>query len=209
METCGKPPDSRLQPSSWPSAAGQASSPRVADIDSRLRARKHLPSLAAQFAGDRLDALATGNGFDVTETPEVLFICVRNSGRSQIAAGILRQLAGDRVKVRTAGSQPASSIDATIIDTLNEISVPIVSEFPTPLTEEVVQAADIFITTGCGDGCPICLGRRYLDWAVDDPYGKAPSEVRIICNDIQSRVKLLLGGLGMEATPHRPNGQET
>lgn len=170
-------------------------------LDLHAKPTKHLPSLAAQFAGDRLDALATANGFDVTGTPEVLFVCVRNSGRSQIAAGILRQLAGDRVKVRTAGSQPASSIDDTIIDTLDEIGVPLVSEFPKPLTDEVVQAADIVITMGCGDACPIHPGRRYLDWPVDDPYGKAPSEVRTVRDDIQQRVEKLLGDLGLEATP--------
>lgn len=159
---------------------------------------KHLPSLASQFAGDRLDALATANGFDTTGTPEILFVCVRNSGRSQIAAGILRQLAGDRVKVRTAGSQPASSIDESIIDTLDEIGVPLVSEFPKPLTDEVVQAADIVITMGCGDACPIYPGRRYLDWAIDDPFGKAPHEVRVIRDEIQTRVEELLCGLGIE-----------
>jgi ArsR family transcriptional regulator len=160
---------------------------------------KHLPSLASQFAGDRLDALATASGFDLTATPEVLFVCVRNSGRSQIAAGILRQLAGDRVTVRTAGSQPASSIDGTIIDALDEIGVPVVSEFPKPLTDEVVQAADIVITMGCGDACPVYPGRRYLDWPIDDPFGKPAAEVRAIRDDIQRRVEALMEALGLEA----------
>lgn len=95
--------------------------------------------------------------------------------------------------MRTAGSQTASSID-----TLDEIGVPLASEFPKPLTDEVVQTADIVITMGCGDACPICPGRRYLDWAVDDPYGRTPAEVRTIRDDIQHRVEELLDGLGIE-----------
>ncbi|GAA3877942.1 hypothetical protein GCM10022381_20490 [Leifsonia kafniensis] len=159
---------------------------------------KHLPSLASQFAGDRLDALATVYGFDVTGTPEVLFVCVRNSGRSQLAAGILRQLAGDRVTVRTAGSRPASSIDDSIIDALDEIGVALVSEFPKPLTDEVVQAADVVITMGCGDACPVYPGRRYLDWPIDDPFGKPAPEVRAVRDDIQRRVEALMETLGLE-----------
>ena len=104
--------------------------------------------------------------------PEVLFVCVQNAGRSQLAAGILRQLAGDRVLVRTAGSAPAGAVRATIVTALDEIGVPLGGEFPKPLTDEAVRAADVVVTMGCGDACPVYPGRRYLDWDIEDPVGK-------------------------------------
>ncbi|WP_291045882.1 three-helix bundle dimerization domain-containing protein [Herbiconiux sp.] len=164
-------------------------------LSTRASVSRHLPSLTSRFATDRLGALAAAKGFDLRGTPEVLFVCVQNSGRSQMAAGLLRQLAGDRVHVRTAGSQPAESIDPVVVDILDEIGVPIVAEFPKPLTDEVVQAADIVITMGCGDACPVYPGRMYMDWPIEDPIGKPLEQMRVIRDEIQQRVESLLRGL--------------
>ena len=153
-----------------------------------------LASRTAAFAADRLDALLRA-ARDDAPTPEVLFVCVQNSGRSQLAAGILRQLAGDRVTVRTAGSAPATDVRATIVTALDEIGVPLNGEFPKPLTDDAVKAADVVITMGCGDACPIYPGRRYLDWDLEDPVGKSLAQVRVIRDDIDARVRSLLDEL--------------
>jgi arsenate reductase len=150
-----------------------------------------LGSRIAAFATLRLDALAR-SGRAHRSVPEVLFVCVQNAGRSQLAAGILRQLAGDRVLVRTAGSAPAGAVRATIVTALDEIGVPIGGEFPKPLTDEAVRAADVVVTMGCGDACPVYPGRRYLDWDIEDPVGKPLAGVRVIRNDIDERVRALL-----------------
>jgi len=163
----------------------------------RANVTNHLPSLTTRFATDRLTALAAARGMDLRGTPEVLFVCVQNSGRSQIAAGLLRQLSGDRVNVRTAGSAPAASIDEMVVTVLDEIGIPLVSEFPKPLTDEVVQAADVVVTMGCGDACPVYPGRLYLDWPVEDPAGAPIEDVRVIRDDIARRVVALLQALGM------------
>lgn len=147
-------------------------------LAARAKAPHHLVSLTTKFAEDRLGALAVASGRDLRGTPEVLFVCVQNAGRSQLAAALLRQLAGDRVHVRTAGSRPSDQIDGIVVEALDEIGVPVVAEFPKPLTDEVVQAADVVITMGCGDACPIYSGRRYLDWPVPDPVGRPLVEVR-------------------------------
>lgn len=166
----------------------------VQESHALLAAREDTPLLAsrtAAFAAQRLDDLlrAEQHGHGV---PEVLFVCVENAGRSQLAAGILRQLAGDRVLVRTAGSAPARDLRASIVTTLDEIGVPVGGEFPKPLTDEAVRAADYVITMGCGDACPIYPGRRYLDWDVEDPAGKSLTAVRGIRDDIERRVRDLL-----------------
>jgi ArsR family transcriptional regulator len=148
-------------------------------------------SRTAAFATVRLDALGRAQGPRRT-VPEVLFVCVQNAGRSQLAAGILRQLAGDRVLVRTAGSAPASAVRANIVTALDEIGVPLGGEFPKPLTDEAVRAADVVVTMGCGDACPVYPGRRYLDWELEDPVGKPLETVREIRDDIESRVRALL-----------------
>lgn len=158
----------------------------------RARIRQYLPSLTARFATERLTALATANGVVLRGTPEVLFVCVQNAGRSQMAAAILRHLAGDRVHVRTAGSAPASVVHQSVIDALDEIGVPIAAEFPKPLTDEVVQAADYVITMGCGDACPIYPGRRYMDWDFDDPEDADTHGIRRIRDAIGARVRDLV-----------------
>ena len=141
------------------------------------------------------------SGRDLRGTPEVLFVCVENAGRSQLAAALLRQMTGDRVHVRTAGSKPSDRIDPTVVEALDEIGVPVVAEFPKPLTDEVVQAADVVITMGCGDACPIYSGRRYLDWPIPDPVGRSMAEVRSIRDEIAGRLQTLCAELGVDATP--------
>jgi arsenate reductase (thioredoxin) len=163
----------------------------------RARVSDHLPSLTTRFAEDRLGALAVASGRDLRGTPEVLFVCVQNAGRSQMAAALLRQMAGDRVHVRTAGSRPSGQIDPMVAEVLDEIGVPVVNEFPKPLTDEVVQAADFVITMGCGDACPIYPGRRYMDWPVADPIGQPGDEVRVIRDDIAARLRTLCHEMGI------------
>lgn len=150
-----------------------------------------LGARTAAFATVRLDALArsTSKGARV---PEVLFVCVENAGRSQMAAGILRQLAGERVLVRTAGSAPIGAVRASIVTALDEIGISLGEEFPKPLTDEAVRAADVVVTMGCGDACPVYSGRRYLDWDLEDPVGKPLEAVRGIRDNIEERVRALL-----------------
>ena len=168
-------------------------------LSERAHIRSFLPSLTTRFATDRLTALATAQGLVLRGTPEVLFVCVQNAGRSQMAAAILRYLAGERVHVRTAGSVPAAQVNRIVVEVLDEIGVPLAAEFPKPLTDEVVQAADFVITMGCGDACPIYPGRRYMDWAIDDPAGLPAEEVRRIRDDIFSRVETLVDEMKLRA----------
>lgn len=156
---------------------------------------RYLPSLASRFAADRLSALAKVESGGLDHTPEVLFVCVQNAGRSQMAAGILRHLAGDTVRVRTAGSEPAGAVRSVIVSALDEIGVPIGGEFPKPLTDEVVRAADVVITMGCGDACPVYPGKQYLDWDLVDPVGLPIAQGRDIRDDIEARVRALLATL--------------
>lgn len=157
-----------------------------------------LPSATAQFASERLSAQRRGGDAWRREPGapiEVLFVCVQNAGRSQLAAAIMRHLGGERVRVRTAGSAPIDAIRPAVVTALDEIGVPLGGEFPKPLTDDVVRAADVVVTMGCGDACPVYPGRRYLDWAVDDPAGQPLDTVRRIRDDIDARVRALLGDL--------------
>jgi arsenate reductase len=158
----------------------------------RARITRYLPSLTSRFAADRLSALATAENLVTDETPEVLFVCVQNAGRSQMAAAILRSLAGDRVRVRTAGSEPAELVNPLVVNVLDEVGIPIAGAYPKPLTDEVVRAADYVITMGCGDACPVYPGRRYLDWDLADPVGLPLDGVRAVRDDITRRVRDLL-----------------
>jgi arsenate reductase (thioredoxin) len=128
----------------------------------------------------------------VTGIPEVLFVCVHNAGRSQMAAALLDHHAQGRVHVRSAGSEPADQINPAVIDALAERGLDVTQEFPKPLTDEVARAADVIVTMGCGDACPVYPGKRYLDWQLDDPAGKSIDEVRVIRDDIDRRVRGLL-----------------
>ena len=127
--------------------------------------------------------------------PEVLFVCVHNAGRSQMAAGLLHQLAGDRVQVRSAGSEPSDKLNPRVVEAMREIGVDISDEFPKPLTGAMVKEADVVITMGCGDACPIFPGKRYEDWELEDPAGKDLETVRRIRDDIAGRVRTLVGEL--------------
>ena len=159
------------------------------------RVTAHLPVLTGHFATERLTALAQAKGEVSQDVPEVLFVCVQNAGRSQMAAGLVRLRAGDRVHVRSAGSQPAASIDGAVVDVMAELGIDLGDAFPKPLTDDVVRAADVVITMGCGDACPVYPGKRYLDWQVRDPAGLTLGEVRAIREDIDGRVRALLAEL--------------
>lgn len=166
----------------------------------RAHLTRRLPSMTSRFAADRLDALrASTDPAREGGIPDVLFVCVQNAGRSQLAAAILRHLAGDRVRVRTAGSAPADAVRAVIVTALDEIGVPVAGEYPKPLTDEVVRASDVVITMGCGDACPIYPGRSYLDWDLEDPVGLPLTRVREIRDDIDARVRALLTTLEVNA----------
>jgi arsenate reductase (thioredoxin) len=137
--------------------------------------------------------------------PQVLFVCVENAGRSQMAAGLLDKLAAGRVEVRSAGSEPADRIHATVREAMAEIGVDLAREFPKPLTDDAVRAADAVITMGCGDACPLYPGKRYEDWQLDDPADEDLDGVRRIRDEIQVRVMALLVELAPEAGPHNPS----
>lgn len=124
--------------------------------------------------------------------PEVLFVCVHNAGRSQMAAGLLHHHAAGRVHVRSAGSEPADHLNPAVVAAMAEIGLDVSQEFPKPLTDEVVRAADVVITMGCGDACPIYPGKRYLDWELDDPAGQSLEAVRPIRDEIDARVRALI-----------------
>jgi arsenate reductase (thioredoxin) len=128
---------------------------------------------------------------DGVSNPEVLFVCVHNAGRSQMAAGLLAKRAGDRVVVRSAGSAPADEINPAVVEVMREVGVDLSQEFPKPLTTEAVEAADVVITMGCGDACPIFPGKRYLDWDLPDPSGLSIDEVRRIRDEIDRRIRAL------------------
>lgn len=128
--------------------------------------------------------------------PEVLFVCVHNAGRSQMAAALLDMHAAGRVSVRSAGSAPASEINPAVVEVMEELGIDLSKEFPKPLTDDAVMAADVVITMGCGDACPFYPGKRYLDWVVDDPAGQDVNTVRQIRDEIEGRVLGLLAELG-------------
>ena len=153
---------------------------------------RFVPSRTATFAAIRLEALATEAAPSRDRLPRVLFVCVQNSGRSQLAAAMLKQLAGDRVRVRSAGSRPASTVKSTIITALDEIGLSLGGEFPKPLTDEVVRASDVVVTMGCGDACPVYPGTRYVDWELEDPAGLPIERVREIRSEIERRVRGLV-----------------
>ena len=159
------------------------------------RVTAHLPALTGRFATERLTALAQSKGAVASDVPEVLFVCVQNAGRSQMAAGLLDLHGDGRVHVRSAGSQPAAAIDDAVVTAMAQLGVDLAAEFPKPLTDDVVRAADVVVTMGCGDACPVYPGKRYLDWQVRDPAGLSLGEVRAIRDDIDARVRTLLAEL--------------
>jgi arsenate reductase len=152
-----------------------------------------LPILTERFARDQLLAAAQAEGKVATGTPEILFVCVHNSGRSQMAAALAKHLSAGKVHVRSAGSQPDRQIHPLTIQALAERGIEVTEAFPKPLTDDVVHAADVIVTMGCGDACPVLPGKRYEDWSVADPAGQPIEVVRAIRDDIQARVTTLLG----------------
>jgi len=155
----------------------------------------YVPVLAHRFTRERLKALAQAEGKITKEQPEVLFVCVHNAGRSQMAAGLVKLRSRGRIHVRSAGSTPAGEVNSAAVEALEELGVDMSEEFPKPLTDEVVRAADVVITMGCGDACPIYPGKRYEDWELDDPEGQDLEAVRRIRDDIDQRVQKLVGEL--------------
>jgi protein-tyrosine-phosphatase len=133
------------------------------------------------------------------DAPEVLFVCVHNAGRSQIAAGLVDKLSGGRVRVRSAGSDPADRLNPQVVEAMAEVDVDLDKEYPKPLTDDAVRAADVVITMGCGDACPIYPGKRYVDWDLEDPAGKDLDTVRRIRDEIAGRVEILLAELASQS----------
>ena len=164
--------------------------------DSRLK--DFVPLFVHRFARERLRALGQVEGTITKDVPEVLFVCVQNAGRSQMAAGLLDKVAAGRVHVRSAGSAPGDQINPNVREAMAEVGVDLGKEFPKPMTDEVVRAADAVITMGCGDACPIYPGKRYEDWEVDDPAEADIDGVRRIRDEIQARVRVLLDEIAPE-----------
>jgi arsenate reductase len=159
------------------------------------RLQDFVPLFVHRFARERLRALGQVQGTIAKTVPEVLFVCVQNAGRSQMAAALLDHCAEGRVHVRSAGSAPADQVNPAVVVAMSELGIDVSKEFPKPMTDEVVHAADAVITMGCGDACPIYPGKRYEDWDVDDPAEADLDGVRRIRDDIGDRVVALLAEL--------------
>lgn len=159
------------------------------------RVQNYVPLFVHRFARERLRALGQVEGSISKDVPEVLFVCVQNAGRSQMAAALLDHLAEGRVHVRSAGSAPAEEINENVVAAMSELGIDISKEFPKPMTDEVVRAADAVITMGCGDACPIYPGKRYEDWEVTDPADLDLEGVRGVRDEVRGRVETLLAEL--------------
>ena len=160
-----------------------------------------LPLMATRFARERLQALAQAEGLVEKEHPEVLFVCVHNAGRSQIAAALTTHISRGEISVRSAGSMPGEDINPAVIAAMAEEGLDVRQEFPKPLTDEFVRAADVVVTMGCGDACPIYPGKLYEDWEIPDPSGQPVETVRLIVGEIRGRVEGLVAGLRAPAAP--------
>ena len=158
-----------------------------------------LPLVAERFARQRLRALAKVEGHDRSGKPAVLFLCVHNAGRSQMALGFFQHLAGDRAIAWSGGSEPGSAVNPSAVAAMREVGIDISGEFPKPWTDEVVRAADVVVTMGCGDACPVFPGKRYEDWVLEDPAGQDVEAVRPIRDEIERRVRVLLAELDVTA----------
>ncbi|MGH7863171.1 MAG: arsenate reductase ArsC [Candidatus Dormibacteraceae bacterium] len=173
------------------------------DSYDRLRERatvaNFLELFAERFTRERLDAIARSQGETVSETPEVLFVCVHNAGRSQMAAALLNHRAEGRIHVRSAGSDPADRLNPAVVEAMSEIGIDISHELPKPLTDEAVRASDVVITMGCGDTCPIYPGTIYRDWELPDPAAQTLHEVRRIRDQVDDLVKSLIEELATRA----------
>lgn len=163
----------------------------------RLTNDTFLPMFAERFARERLSALAKVEGKSDDDRPVVLFLCTHNAGRSQMALGYFRHLAGDRAIAWSGGSEPGNAINPSAVAAMAEVGIDISQEFPKPWTDEVVRAADVVVTMGCGDACPIFPGKRYVDWQLTDPAGLGVDSVRPIRDEIEGRVRGLLAELNV------------
>jgi arsenate reductase len=159
------------------------------------KVKAYLVTNTMRFATDRLTALAQAKGAIEHPVPEVLFVCAQNAGRSQMAAVLTNALSGGAVHVRSAGSAPSPELNPQVVAVMAEIGLDISEAFPKPLTDDVVQAADVVVTMGCGDACPIYPGKQYQDWALTDPADLPLDEVRVIRDQIKGRVEHLLEAL--------------
>jgi arsenate reductase (thioredoxin) len=174
----------------------------ILDSQSRLKERSKfttwLPVLVERFTKERLRALARLE-VGTLDKPAVLFLCVHNAGRSQMAAGWLRHLSGGQIDVFSGGSDPGSTVNPAAVEAMAEIGIDISDEFPKPWTDEIARAADVIITMGCGDACPIFPGKRYEDWVLEDPAGQSVDMVRGVRDDIGRRVRELMASLDVPA----------
>jgi len=156
------------------------------------KVRTFIPVFTTRYADDRLRAMAKVRGLITDTPPSVLFVCVHNAGRSQMAAGWLRHLSRGKIEVYSGGSLPGKDLNAAAVAAMQEVGIDIANEFPKPFAVEIVQAADVVITMGCGDTCPFYPGKRYEDWVLDDPAGQGIEAVRTIRDEIERRVRELL-----------------
>lgn len=159
-----------------------------------------LPLLAERFARQRLTALARVEGKLTDSRPTVLFLCTHNAGRSQMALGFFTHLAADHAIAWSGGSEPGNEVNPAAVAAMAEVGIDITGEFPKPWTDEIVRAADVVITMGCGDACPIFPGKRYVNWDVADPAGQSVEAVRPIRDDLEERVRRLLTDLEIPLT---------
>ena len=167
------------------------------DFAGRFTVVTWLPLIAERFARERLFALARVEGKSTDSRPIVLFLCVHNAGRSQMAMGFFKALAGDRAIAWSGGSEPGSQVNPAAIEVMAEVGIDISGEFPKPWTDEIVRAANAVITMGCGDACPIFPGKKYEDWILEDPKGLDHDAIRPIRDEIKQRVTNLLADLGV------------
>ncbi|MGZ5291860.1 MAG: arsenate reductase/protein-tyrosine-phosphatase family protein [Actinomycetota bacterium] len=184
--TFGEETIQRFMADSWESLSG-------------AKVAAFIPLFVERFTRQRLRALARVEGSTTDTRPMVVFLCVHNAGRSQMAAGWMQHLGGDDVEVFSGGSNPASEVNASAVAAMAEIGIDISKEFPKPWTDEIVRAADVIVTMGCGDSCPIFPGKRYLDWEVGDPAGLPVEDVRPIRDEIGERVRGIMRDLGIGA----------
>ncbi len=164
------------------------------------RVQTHVPLLVERYARERLRAAAKVEGRMTSDKPAVVFLCVHNAGRSQMAAGWLTHLGAGRVEVFSGGSDPGSSVNPAAVAAMAEVGIDIAEAYPKRWTDEVLRAADVIVTMGCGDACPIIPGKHYEDWSVADPAGLPLEQVRPIRDDLGERVRKLMAELGLDAT---------
>lgn len=178
-------------------AVAQAVADARARLEPAAKVTTFLPVLVRRFAQEQLVAAGQVNGTIAHAVPELLFVCVHNAGRSQLAAALAQHLSGGRVHVRSAGSDPLDEVNPFVVQVLAERGITLTDAYPKPLTGDVVRAADVIVTMGCGDTCPVFPGKRYLDWDIPDPLGKGLDEVRDIRDQVQGCVTALLRDLNI------------